>query len=114
MRGVKRDHSARVIMRGHALMQNLRRGHYASASMPALIGESRPRSPTSPRRSKRNRDGLDPARPELTHRNRALCRVRCAPSRAEVPENTGRVPMRRCYISFRHDCEDSFKSVGRT
>jgi IS6 family transposase len=28
MRGLKRDHTARVIMRGHALMQNLRRGHY--------------------------------------------------------------------------------------
>ena len=28
MRGLKRDHSARVIMRGHALMQNIRRGHY--------------------------------------------------------------------------------------
>jgi transposase, IS6 family len=28
MRGLKRDHSARVIVRGHALMQNLRRGHY--------------------------------------------------------------------------------------
>lgn len=28
MRGLKRDHSARVIIRGHALMQNLRRGHY--------------------------------------------------------------------------------------
>jgi IS6 family transposase len=28
MRGLKRDHSARVIMRGHALMQNVRRGHY--------------------------------------------------------------------------------------
>jgi len=28
MRGLKRDHSARVIMRGHALMQNMRRGHY--------------------------------------------------------------------------------------
>jgi len=28
MRGLKRDHSARVIMRGHALMQNLRHGHY--------------------------------------------------------------------------------------
>ena len=28
MRGLKRDRSARVIMRGHALMQNLRRGHY--------------------------------------------------------------------------------------
>ena len=28
MRGLKRDHTARVIMRGHTLMQNLRRGHY--------------------------------------------------------------------------------------
>jgi IS6 family transposase len=28
MRGLKRDHTAQVIMRGHALLQNLRRGHY--------------------------------------------------------------------------------------
>ena len=28
MRGLKRDHCARVIVRGHALMQSLRRGHY--------------------------------------------------------------------------------------
>jgi transposase-like protein len=28
MRGIKRDRSARVIVRGHALVQNLRRGHY--------------------------------------------------------------------------------------
>jgi hypothetical protein len=28
MRGLKRDDTARVIMRGHALMQNVRRGHY--------------------------------------------------------------------------------------
>ena len=28
MRGLKRDHSARVITRGHAFMQNIRRGHY--------------------------------------------------------------------------------------
>ncbi|MDP9332158.1 MAG: IS6 family transposase [Actinomycetota bacterium] len=28
MRGLKRDHTARVVMRGHALMQNVRRGHY--------------------------------------------------------------------------------------
>jgi transposase-like protein len=28
MRGLKRDSSARVIVRGHALIQNLRRGHY--------------------------------------------------------------------------------------
>jgi transposase-like protein len=28
MRGLKRDRTARVIIRGHAFMQNLRRGHY--------------------------------------------------------------------------------------
>ena len=28
MRGLKRDHTAQVIVRGHALMQNIRRGHY--------------------------------------------------------------------------------------
>jgi transposase, IS6 family len=28
MRGLKRDHSAQVIVRGHAFMQNVRRGHY--------------------------------------------------------------------------------------
>jgi transposase, IS6 family len=28
MRGLKRDHSVRVIVRGHAFMQNIRRGHY--------------------------------------------------------------------------------------
>ena len=28
MRGLKRDHSAGVIMRGHAFMQNIQRGHY--------------------------------------------------------------------------------------
>jgi transposase, IS6 family len=28
MRGLKRDHTIRVIMRGHAFMQNMRRGHY--------------------------------------------------------------------------------------
>ena len=28
MRGLKRERTARVIIRGHALMQNLRRGHY--------------------------------------------------------------------------------------
>jgi Transposase and inactivated derivatives len=31
MRGLKRDRSARVVMRGHALMQNIRRGHYELA-----------------------------------------------------------------------------------
>src|SRR5436190_23112882 len=37
MRGLKRDRSARVIMHGHAFMQNMRRGHYE------LGVEARPR-----------------------------------------------------------------------
>ena len=28
MRGLKRDETASVVMCGHALMQNIRRGHY--------------------------------------------------------------------------------------
>jgi hypothetical protein len=28
MRGLQRDRTARVIIRGHAFIQNLRRGHY--------------------------------------------------------------------------------------
>jgi transposase-like protein len=31
MRGLKRDHSARVVLAGHAFVQNLRRGHYELA-----------------------------------------------------------------------------------
>jgi IS6 family transposase len=31
MRGLKQDHSARVIIAGHALVQNIRRGHYELA-----------------------------------------------------------------------------------
>jgi transposase-like protein len=31
MRGLKRDRSARVVVAGHTLMQNLRRGHYELA-----------------------------------------------------------------------------------
>jgi hypothetical protein len=31
MRGLKQDHSARVIIAGHAFVQNVRRGHYELA-----------------------------------------------------------------------------------
>ena len=31
MRGLKQDHSARVLLAGHAFVQNLRRGHYELA-----------------------------------------------------------------------------------
>jgi transposase, IS6 family len=32
MRGLKQDHSARVIIAGHAFLQNVRRGHYELAA----------------------------------------------------------------------------------
>ncbi len=32
MRGLKRDPTERVVIRGHALMQNIRRGHYELGS----------------------------------------------------------------------------------
>jgi transposase, IS6 family len=31
MRGLKQDHSAKVIIAGHAFLQNVRRGHYELA-----------------------------------------------------------------------------------
>jgi hypothetical protein len=31
MRGLKQDHSARVVIVGHAFVQNVRRGHYELA-----------------------------------------------------------------------------------
>jgi hypothetical protein len=31
MRGLKQDHSARLVIAGHAFVQNLRRGHYELA-----------------------------------------------------------------------------------
>jgi len=37
MRGLKQDHSARVIVAGHAFVQNLRRGHYELAVMEPAI-----------------------------------------------------------------------------
>ena len=43
MRGLKRDRTARVIVRGHALMQNVRRGHYelgVETSVHGRVGEA--------------------------------------------------------------------------
>jgi IS6 family transposase len=71
MRGLKHDHSARVVMRGHAFMQNIRRGHYelgvdARASARRVrVHRTRPSHLTG--------DGpqLGLARPGPTQRNRA-------------------------------------------
>jgi IS6 family transposase len=35
MRGLKRDHTSRVIIGGQAFIQNLRRGHYELGAYPA-------------------------------------------------------------------------------
>jgi transposase, IS6 family len=44
MRGLKRDRTARVIIRGHALMQNIRRGHYEPGATAATYREDTPHS----------------------------------------------------------------------
>lgn len=63
MRGLKRDHTARVIMRGHALMQTSVVATTNSASTRANTDASRPRSPNSPGRSDRETaQKLRPAR----------------------------------------------------
>jgi DDE domain len=57
MRGLKRDHSARVIMRGHALMQNVRRGHYELGFDTRTHRRIETRSLNSPARSERETGG---------------------------------------------------------
>ena len=51
MRGLKRDHTARVIIRGHALVQNIRRGHYELGIDARPTGASNTRSSNSPGQS---------------------------------------------------------------
>jgi hypothetical protein len=43
MRGLKRDRTASVVIRGHAFMQNLGRGHYELGidALPGLMGVDR-------------------------------------------------------------------------
>jgi transposase-like protein len=73
MRGLKRDCSARVVMRGHAFRTS-GEATTNSGSTPAGTGASPPRSPNSPERSERidHRTGL--ARTGPTQRNRAAQR----------------------------------------
>ena len=47
MRGLKRDRTASVIVRGHAFTQNLRRGHYELGVEARARIVSRTRSPNS-------------------------------------------------------------------
>ena len=49
MRGLQRDRTAAVVIRGHAFVQNLRRGHYELGVDARLDGyASPPRSTNSP------------------------------------------------------------------
>jgi DDE domain len=73
MRGLKRDHTARVIVRGHAFMQNLRRGHYELGVKPARTGASRWRSPNSPEPSDRTCHAGGHPRVPPAQRNSVLC-----------------------------------------
>ena len=51
MRGLKTDRTASVVIRGHAFIQNLRRGHYELGVEPAPCSGSRPPSTNSSSRS---------------------------------------------------------------
>jgi transposase-like protein len=51
MRGLKQDRSASVIIAGHALVQNVRRGHYELAVEEPVGGGWRSRSTSWPWRS---------------------------------------------------------------
>jgi transposase-like protein len=53
MRGLKQDRSATVVLAGHALVQNLRRGHYEFAVEVSVTRRWRSRSTSSPWRSER-------------------------------------------------------------
>lgn len=52
----ERDHTARVIIRGHAFMQNMRRGHYELGCDARRHRRVAPRSPNSPAPSERGKD----------------------------------------------------------
>ena len=72
MRGLKRDHSARVIIRGHALCRTSVAGTTNSASTRATTDVSRPRSPTSPARSEPGTgQEIGSPRPDPNQRNSA-------------------------------------------
>ena len=58
MRGLKQDRSARVIIAGHAFVQNLRRGHYELAAEEPATGGWPSRSTNSPWRSDSGRRSM--------------------------------------------------------
>jgi transposase, IS6 family len=72
MRGLKRDRTAGVIMRGHAFMQTCEEDTTNSASTRARTGASRPHSGNSPGQSERTRrPGSITSHPRLPQCNRA-------------------------------------------
>ena len=72
MRGLKHDRPARVIIRGHALMQNVRRGHYETRCRCASPSSRRGCVYRTRRHHlNRNPHGLGPTHPDPAQRNRA-------------------------------------------
>jgi len=75
MRGLKQDHSARVIIAGYAFIQNLRRGHYELAVEEPTTGDWRSRSTSwswrsDPKRTRRPHSALQPAQRNSTLRSK--------------------------------------------
>src|SRR5215216_68419 len=75
MRGLKQDHSARVIIAGYAFIQNLRRGHYELAVEEPTTGDWRSRSTSwswrsDPKRTRRPHSALQPAQSNSTLRSK--------------------------------------------
>jgi transposase-like protein len=70
MRGLKRDRTAKVIVAGHAFIQNLRRGHYdLGTDVPPAARVRRRVHRTCPRDLIQVRAEADPSRPGFAQRN---------------------------------------------
>jgi DDE domain len=81
MRGLKQDRSARVIIAGHAFIQNVRRGHYELAVQEPPTGDWRSRSTSrswrsDPKRTRRPHSALGP-----TQRNSTISSLLWLPRR---------------------------------
>jgi IS6 family transposase len=72
MRGLKQDHSARVIIAGHAFVQNVRRGQYELATEEPVTRRVMVAFDDSPSRSDLGRRAGASAGPESAQRNRPL------------------------------------------
>jgi hypothetical protein len=95
MRGLKRDRTASVVIRGHAFIQNLRRGHYEARCQrpqPAPPSSSRVRRTRRGDLTRRRRS-TQRTRPPIEQRNSAQppARSRYSPRTRAGPQTTCRV-----------------------